>query len=454
MAQHIFIPKPLNILEQVEGIKKLQQQQQQLENQQEQVKWGKKVDTLNLMIKAGAPEEALAQYFSENMASDSYGVLEGLDLRNVKKIAKATDVYWKQYQKDKDVKKYYSNMETLRGLYPSSEFLESKSKQAGELLGKQQQREDTLRASNLALGVYPARTGGSTPQVPTGVLPQGGLQQFTGGGLTPRQQSQVGVLGQMGTEKDADAIRDIATAKTTDPKTFEAYLIAEVNAKRMSIDEAGSKFLKFKQKTKLFEPTLKKEMAKLEVSTLKDYRKIRKGAQTNKIAYQKLATVIPKVESGRFAKSTLELRKLGAALGLEVDLSKVQDSEVLEAVSNELALRLRNPESGGGLTGNTSDKDLRFLRDSVPGLAKTPRGNAILIKMAIEVEDRKIKVARMAERHFKEFSEFGPRWDDTMAKLAEDSPLFGEKRRNELQKKIEKAGGTTPTSKFEIISVK
>lgn len=49
-------------------------------------------------------------------------------------------------------------------------------------------------------------------------------------------------------------------------------------------------------------------------------------------------------------------------------------TQAVRAGGNQLALYLRNPNSGGGLTGNTSNKDLQFLKNSIPGVAMTPEG--------------------------------------------------------------------------------
>lgn len=59
----------------------------------------------------------------------------------------------------------------------------------------------------------------------------------------------------------------------------------------------------------------------------------------------------------------------------------LSQQEMFGALSNRLALLVRNPESGLGLPGNTSNKDLQFLIDSVPSLSKTPQGNKLLIQV-------------------------------------------------------------------------
>ena len=82
-------------------------------------------------------------------------------------------------------------------------------------------------------------------------------------------------------------------------------------------------------------------------------------------------------QTGYGEEFLLNMKSLGQTLGLDVgDLS---GQEMIRRISNEMALRLRNPESGLGLTGNTSNKDLQFLKDSVMGLSRTEQGNRAII---------------------------------------------------------------------------
>ena len=62
---------------------------------------------------------------------------------------------------------------------------------------------------------------------------------------------------------------------------------------------------------------------------------------------------------------------LGRSMGMDVDFG-AQYTRPIQGASNQLALFLRNPDSGGGLTGNTSNADLQFLKQSVPQATDTP----------------------------------------------------------------------------------
>ena len=94
----------------------------------------------------------------------------------------------------------------------------------------------------------------------------------------------------------------------------------------------------------------------------------------------------------------LDLKNAAQSLfGLEFNDS-VGEQEVIRTISNQLALRMRNPESGLGLTGNTSNKDLNFLKASVIGLNRTPQGNRLIVKLMQRQNQLKIDLAVEAER--------------------------------------------------------
>jgi hypothetical protein len=70
-----------------------------------------------------------------------------------------------------------------------------------------------------------------------------------------------------------------------------------------------------------------------------------------------------------------------------------QESEIVRSIGNKLALMLRNPDSGLGLTGNTSNKDLQFLKDSVAGIGRSEGGNRLMIKQAMKLNQFKRDIA-------------------------------------------------------------
>lgn len=88
------------------------------------------------------------------------------------------------------------------------------------------------------------------------------------------------------------------------------------------------------------------------------------------------------LKTGIGSKFVSRIGSFASYLGVPEDsLKGLTQTEMYEALSNRLALQVRNPESGLGLPGNTSNRDLNFLKDSVPGLAKSVAGNKLLIQV-------------------------------------------------------------------------
>jgi len=70
-------------------------------------------------------------------------------------------------------------------------------------------------------------------------------------------------------------------------------------------------------------------------------------------------------------------------------------AQVLDAMSSGKALDVRNPKSGQGLPGATSNEDLKFLMKIVPGLAKTNFANEALLIIDTALNRRKLDSLRL-----------------------------------------------------------
>lgn len=92
----------------------------------------------------------------------------------------------------------------------------------------------------------------------------------------------------------------------------------------------------------------------------------------------------------------LQLSKAGQALGFDIgDQAPLQES--LNAISNQLALTLRNPDSGMGLPGATSENDLKFLKSLVASAGDTPQGIRLKIAMSNAINERKMDIYEYAD---------------------------------------------------------
>ena len=93
--------------------------------------------------------------------------------------------------------------------------------------------------------------------------------------------------------------------------------------------------------------------------------------------------------TGAFTPIVTTFKGYLKSVGIEVE--GLTPAEVLDSISKQYALLIRNPKSGLGLTGNTSDADLRFLRDAVIGLAKSNNANEALLIIDSAAQRRKMQ---------------------------------------------------------------
>lgn len=155
------------------------------------------------------------------------------------------------------------------------------------------------------------------------------------------------------------------------------------------------------------------------------------GAEANNqlVAVAQLEEILNSgIATGPIANAALPVKQLASSLGLDVDNERIAKQETFRTITNQMALRLRNPESGLGLTGSTSERDLQFLKDSVPGLDKTEAGNRLIIDFYKRAQNRKIEAAGLAEKYVEQtgsltgFSSYAKAW-------ADQNPLFTDEDR-------------------------
>lgn len=142
----------------------------------------------------------------------------------------------------------------------------------------------------------------------------------------------------------------------------------------------------------------------------KEYQTIRQSAreaQNMNNTYTQMEQLLDKgIRTGSFAGAELESRKFLEALGVPTE--GLAEGQAFKALGNQLALRMRNPDSGFGLTGNTSDRDVKFLQSMIPNLKNTPEGNRTIIKLARSINNRKIQQMKIAQDYVAEHGYYDP----------------------------------------------
>tara|TARA_Y100000361_G_C11156322_1_gene344354 strand:- start:769 stop:1983 length:1215 start_codon:yes stop_codon:yes gene_type:complete len=110
----------------------------------------------------------------------------------------------------------------------------------------------------------------------------------------------------------------------------------------------------------------------------------------------------PNAAQGFAANIRAQGKKAADFFGIKLD--GLEDDAIIEAIANKLTLQARSPKSSdGGLTGNTSDRDVKFLQASEPGRSRTMAQNLALIKIAKRKAERSIKLRDLAIEHMEKF---------------------------------------------------
>lgn len=128
-------------------------------------------------------------------------------------------------------------------------------------------------------------------------------------------------------------------------------------------------------------------------------------------------------DTGVTAPITTRLKAILQDFGIQVGNDDVDLMQTLNAQQNQMALRLRNPKSGFGLTGNTSNQDIIFLKDAVAGIEKTPAANYAILTTMMAKQRRLAMLERArSEFIFKNGTLAG--WGEERRRLVDSTPLF------------------------------
>ena len=120
------------------------------------------------------------------------------------------------------------------------------------------------------------------------------------------------------------------------------------------------------------------------------------------------------------------VRQLGLVMGIG-DADKVAGAELLTSVTNRMALQMRNPDSGMGMPGAVSDRDLRFLKDAQIGLDRSPEGNRRMLEAFRALEQRKVEVAALADQYIEQNGRLDVGFNKMVREYAETNPMFDER---------------------------
>lgn len=168
-------------------------------------------------------------------------------------------------------------------------------------------------------------------------------------------------------------------------------------------------------------------------------------AQGKLARLDRMEQLLQGVQTGRLTPTITQIAALADSLGVSLDKT-LPAKQALEALSNEVALTLRNPSGGAGMPGALSDKDREFLVSMTPGLAKTPEGNQLIIDTARKLAKRSQEVAKMARAYRKQHGHFDEGFLDELQEFADKNPLFGRAEREMVGPKAMQAPALSETN--------
>jgi hypothetical protein len=147
------------------------------------------------------------------------------------------------------------------------------------------------------------------------------------------------------------------------------------------------------------------------------------AASTTLSKLDRMEQLMQGVQTGKLTPAMTQVAAIAQSFGITID-SNLGAKQGLEALSNEIALSLRNPAGGAGMPGALSDKDREFLVSMTPGLAKTPTGNQLIIDTARKLAKRDQEVAKLARSYRKKNGSLDEGFYDELADYSAAHPLF------------------------------
>jgi hypothetical protein len=140
---------------------------------------------------------------------------------------------------------------------------------------------------------------------------------------------------------------------------------------------------------------------------------------------ERIGKLLADHDGGKLSQTGLELAQYANSMGFKIDKS-LANKEAAAALSNELALSLRDTSNGAGMPGAMSDADRQFLTSMSPNLGQSREGRRQIIDAGIAVQRRNQQVAEMARKYSKKYGRVDENFYNQLQSWADRNPLFGE----------------------------
>jgi hypothetical protein len=152
-----------------------------------------------------------------------------------------------------------------------------------------------------------------------------------------------------------------------------------------------------------------------------------KQAPGNIAKYDLMKQYLGKIDTGKLAPSVLGLKSIAAYVAPNAAKDFTKDlpyAQAVSALSNEIALQLRNPTGGAGMPGSMSNSDRDFLVSMTANTANDPRAIPLMLDMRIAMEKRAQEVGQIARDYRKQNGTLDEGFYQQLQNYSNAHPMF------------------------------
>ena len=202
----------------------------------------------------------------------------------------------------------------------------------------------------------------------------GGIRGLMGGGPTLQEQLAK-AMGEK--QREDEAKKEVEGIGQINP---QFYTPESIEAFRKHAQTTGQKDYSLLKEVDRVASTYKAAKTQDNVDAMNARAKAFQSSSGLKVKTTQMRELLDSgLQTGALAKLSKSAKSFVQSLFPDTEIEGLAEAEVFNAISNQLALLIRNPDSGMGLPGATSNRDLSFLIESVPNLGTSVEGNKLLL---------------------------------------------------------------------------
>lgn len=151
------------------------------------------------------------------------------------------------------------------------------------------------------------------------------------------------------------------------------------------------------------------------------------GAPANIAKYERMKELYSQVATGKLAPTTQTLKSIAAYAFPDLAKSWTADvpyAQAASALSNAMALEMRNPAGGAGMPGALSDADRKYLQSMVSSVESDPRAIPMVLDAKIALEQRNRDIGKLAREYRKQNGRIDEGFYQVTQDYADSHPLF------------------------------